>query len=213
MVGELPGLLGFSIACQPCNPSSSLHAFLQCDTLQHSDRQGASCKTLVLEVQFPCWEAGGESFSHCYNPCFFHPPHPGTAVEDQIQPYSRARSWTESAERCDGRARWHRYDQSMGWNCSVAQCCEPCLVVRRKRGNVSTMVWRGDGVGTWCSLTVTSKSGGWQLPHLGDRAHLSQSPHGHTWMKLKAFSQVVPWVLSAPGSHLSAWTCETSGWK
>lgn len=50
MVGELPGLVGLSIVCQPCHRTSSL----QCVTLQHSDRgRELQNPLLALEVQFP----------------------------------------------------------------------------------------------------------------------------------------------------------------
>lgn len=200
MVGELPGLLGFLIACQPCNPTSSLHTFLQCDALQHSDRQEDSCEILVLEVQFSCWEAGAESFSHCYNPCFFHVyPLTGPAVEDEIQQYHRARCWAESAERCDGRARWHRYDHSVGWSCTGTQCCRPWLVVRRKRG------CEHHGVkGRWCGQLVQSfcdQQLWWVATESTPEpaiswAHLDEAEGFFTGSPMSSVSE----------DHLSAWT-------
>jgi len=98
LVGELPGLLGSLLACQPHNPTSSLHTFLQCDARQHSgqgrDDTEKFCSDVKSPISTPCWEAD----SHisllllCCIPCFFHfYLLAGTAVEDWIHLYPRPR--------------------------------------------------------------------------------------------------------------------------
>lgn len=155
---------------------------------------------VVLAVQFPpLAEAGAESFSHCYDPCFFHfYPLVGIAVEDQIQRYPRARCRAGSTERRGGRAGRHRYDHRV--RCELQR--DPVLQALSASQEWEGL-WREDGVGSWCSLTVTSNSGGWLLPHLGDStpepaisgAHLDEAG---------GFFTALPWVLSTSEGHLSA---------
>lgn len=169
MVGELPGLVGLSIVCQPCHPTSSL----QCGTLQHSDRgRELQNPLLALEVQFPK-PADKKELNlslivtiHIY---FFFPFLPPA--------WHSCGRWNTATPQ----------SKVLDWECRAARWKSQAAQVR-PLGGLGTAVWpvlqallgseEQERVwARWCerdmvwATGLTSSSGGWQLPHLGDRAH------------------------------------------
>lgn len=167
-MGELPGLLGSLLVCQPCNPTSSLHTFLQHDALQYSSRGRDDTVESSSGVRSPistsCWEADIHIslLLFCYNPCFLHfCLLAGTAVEDWLHQYPRPSCWTETSERHDGRTWQHGYGRRLG--CEL-QCDCPADFV---------WLWgrRGCVNGRWCRwlLQCTLTSSKVVGSHLRDR--------------------------------------------
>lgn len=123
-------------------------------------------------------------------------------MEDQIQQHPRARSGAESAERHAGGAGRRRYDCRVGWELQWDPGLKALFAWEGQEGHSAVKE-------RWCEQLMHSYCDQQQwwvatAPPWRQRAHLSQPSHGHSWMKLKAFSQALPRVLSTPEDHLSA---------
>lgn len=59
MVGELSGFLGFSVACQPCNPIHS-SSVTPCSTVTQKETIAKSCSHVRSLIPTPGWEAGAD---------------------------------------------------------------------------------------------------------------------------------------------------------
>lgn len=136
------------------------------------ERTAKSSSGVRSPIPYACWQEGAESFSHCYNPYLFFfffsflPP-----------------AWHSCG-------RWNTatpQSKVLDWECRAAWRKSRAAQVR-PLGGLGTAVWPvlqallGSGEqervwARWCerdmvwATGLTSSSGGWQLPHLGDRAH------------------------------------------
>lgn len=115
------------------------------------ERTAKSSSGVRNPIPYACWEEGAESFSHCCNPYLFFSIFAPCLAQLWKMKYSNTpeqgaglRVQSGAAEELGGAGT------ATGWagNCSVTSAANLAWLWGT-RGAVSTVVWRGHGVGNW----------------------------------------------------------------